>query len=74
MKFVRGKRQFKQEQLWGFVLITEALAGVRSFGLVIGNRMWGFQWKIPRQKRSSVAFVRSSRRSPPPTENKSSNP
>lgn len=69
MKFVRGKRQFKQEQLWGFVLMTEA--GVRTFGLVLGRSVWGFQWKImsPTPKRGSA---RTSRKSNPNTGNKSS--
>lgn len=72
MKFVHGKRQFHQESLWGFVLVTETIAGVRTFGLIIGKRVWGFQWKITRKK-SSSAFVRTSQKSNQRTANKSSN-
>lgn len=74
MRFVRGKRQYKEERLWGFVLVNMPNAGVKCFGLVIGYYMWGIQWKSRKTKKSSVASVRSSPKSPPPTENKSSKP
>jgi len=67
MKFVRGKRQFKQEQLWGFVLVTEA--GVRTFGLVLGRSVWGFQWKHTMTK-SRHGSARISRRSNQNTDSK----
>ena len=69
MKFVRGKRQFKQERMWGFVLITEDRAGVRTFGVIFGFSVVGVQWKIKRKK-SSSAFARTSQRSSPNTESK----
>lgn len=53
MKFVRGKRQFKQERMWGFILVAEPLAGVKTFGLIFGRSVWGIQWKIPRARPSS---------------------
>ena len=46
MKFVRGKRAFKQEKLWGFVLVAEPRAGVKTFGLILGRSVWGVQWPI----------------------------
>lgn len=62
MKFVRGKRQFKQERMWGFVLVHETLAGVKTFGLILGRHIWGFQWLITKKKKkSSSAFVSTSR-------------
>jgi len=73
MKFVRGKRQFWQEQMWGFVLVTEARAGVRTFGLILNRSVWGFQWKLTKKK-SSSAFVRTTPKSSPNTESKSSRP
>lgn len=72
MKFVRGKRQFKQERMWGFVLVHETLAGVKTFGLILGRHVWGFQWPITK-KRSSGAFVSTSRASSKNTDSKSSN-
>jgi len=62
MKFVRGKRQFKQEYIFGFVLVTEERAGVRTFGLILWRNVWGFQWKLPKKK-SGAASVRTSPRS-----------
>lgn len=49
MKFVRGKRQFPQERLWGFLLVTEIRAGIRTFGLIAGRRVWGVQWKLTKK-------------------------
>jgi hypothetical protein len=69
MKFVRGKRMFRQELLWGFVLVTEVLAGVRTFGLILGRSVWGFQWKLPKPK-SSSGSARISPRSSPNTDSK----
>jgi len=67
MKFVRGKRTVRQEQLWGFVLITEASG--RTFGVVLGRSVWGIQWKItsPTPRRGSA---RTSRKSSPNTGSK----
>lgn len=69
MKLVRGKRQFPQERLFGFLLVTELRAGVRTFGFILGTRVWGFQWKL-KTKKSNVAFVSSSRKSGPSTGSK----
>lgn len=48
MKFVRGKRQLPQERMWGFILVTEKRAGVRTFGIIFGQRIWGWQWNLSR--------------------------
>lgn len=69
MKFVHGKRMIKQEQVWGFVLVTERAAGVRTFGLILGTRVWGYQWKIKTEK-SKSGSARTSRRSSPNTDSK----
>ena len=69
MKFVRGKRRFKQERMWGFVLITEERAGVRTFGVIFGYSVVGVQWKIT-TKRSGSASVRTSPKSSPNIGNK----
>ena len=50
MKYVSGKRQFPQERTWGFVLVTERRAGVRTFGLILGQRVWGFQWNLTKKR------------------------
>lgn len=50
MKFVRGKRQHRQERIWGFVLVTEERAGVRTFGLILGYSVWGWQWPLKRKR------------------------
>lgn len=64
MKFVRGKRQFKQERVWGLLLVTEPFAGVRTFGLIFGRSVWGFQWKLRKSKlKSGNGFARTSPRS-----------
>lgn len=44
MKFIRGKRQHRQERLWGFVLVDEPRAGVRTFGVIFGRSVVGWQW------------------------------
>ena len=46
MKFVRGKRQFKDEKLYGFVLYYSPRLRMRSLLFVIGHRAWGFQWVL----------------------------
>lgn len=46
MKFVRGKRRFPQEKIFGFLMVDEPRAGVRAFYFVIGQRAWGWQWAI----------------------------
>lgn len=61
MKFVHGKRQFRQERMWGFVLVTEERAGVRTFGLIFNRSVWGVQW--PMKKNSGSGSKRSSPRS-----------
>lgn len=71
MKFVHGKRQIHQELLWGFVLVTESVAGVRTIGFIFGRRVWGFQWRI-KKKKSNAAFARSSAESNPNIVSKSS--
>lgn len=44
MKFVRGKRRFPQEKIYGFLRVHEPRAGVMAFYIVIGYRAWGFKW------------------------------
>ena len=46
MKFIRGKRQFREEKLYGFVIFTSNRLHMRSFLFVIGHRAVGFQWLI----------------------------
>ncbi len=46
MKFIRGKRQFREEKLYGFVVYTSKRLKMRSFLFVIGQRAWGFQWLV----------------------------
>lgn len=72
MKFVKGKRQFLEERVFGFVLVS--VAGVKTFALIIGRQCWGFQWtakKKPLASAKSVASLRASKKS---TGTKSSEP
>ncbi len=48
MKWVHGKRLHRQEKLWGFTLVSELRAGVKTFGLILGYSVWGVQWLIRR--------------------------
>lgn len=72
MKFVRGKRQFPQERIFGITVVT--LAGVRTLALIIGTSCWGFQWKTKQKKLASAASVASLTRSKSATGSKSSPP
>jgi len=44
MKLISGKRQFREECLFGFVLYTSFKLGLRSLLFVVGQRGWGVQW------------------------------
>ena len=48
MRWVRGKRQIKQERAYGIIIVHEQRAGVRGFYFVWGQRAWGWQWKAKR--------------------------
>jgi hypothetical protein len=45
MRFVRGKRQIKQERLYGIVRVHEPRVGLCGVYFVWGDRAWGWQWK-----------------------------
>lgn len=49
MKFIHGKRQFRQERMFGFVLVTEERVGIRTFGLIFNRTVWGVQWLMRRK-------------------------
>jgi hypothetical protein len=51
MKIVRGKRQFRQERVYGMVIVSEPVAKVRTVALVFGHRAFGVQWKWTPKKR-----------------------
>ena len=52
MKFVRGKRQFKQERVYGLVIVSDTVGRVRTVALVFGQRAFGVQWKwTPKRRR-----------------------
>lgn len=53
MRFVKGNRRIPQERIYGFVLVTEVRAGVRTFGFIFGTRIWGVQWKLKKNESAS---------------------
>lgn len=48
MRFIRGKRQIKQERAYGIIIVHEHRAGIRGFYFVWGVRALGWQWKDKR--------------------------
>ncbi len=50
MRYVKGKRRFEQESMWGFLHVREVRAGVQAFYVVLGKRAWGFQWTLTKKR------------------------